>query len=76
MMFSFFVECVMMLYAAAHPQKTREAIGWLYQASYAGHVRAQYQLALCLHQGRGVRRSLPEAVFSHTSFASVFYACI
>lgn len=58
-------KCVFMLYAAAHPPKTREAIGLLYQASYAGHVRAQYQLALCLHQGRGVRRSLPEAVYSH-----------
>lgn len=56
------------LYAAAYPSKTREAIGWLYQASFGGHVRAQYQLALCLHQGRGMERSLPEAVFP-----SIFY---
>ncbi|KAG6405683.1 hypothetical protein SASPL_133275 [Salvia splendens] len=48
-------------YFQAYPSKTTEAIGWLYQASFAGHVRAQYQLALCLHQGRGVGRSLPEA---------------
>ncbi|KAL1539323.1 F-box protein-like protein [Salvia divinorum] len=48
-------------YFQAYPSKTREAIGWLYQASFAGHVRAQYQLALCLHQGRGLEQSLPEA---------------
>ncbi|KAL0408573.1 UNVERIFIED_CONTAM: F-box protein [Sesamum radiatum] len=48
-------------YLQASPANTKEAIGWLYQASYAGHVRAQYQLALCLHQGRGVGRSLQEA---------------
>ncbi|KAL0447163.1 UNVERIFIED_CONTAM: F-box protein [Sesamum latifolium] len=48
-------------YLQASPSNTKEAIGWLYQASYAGHVRAQYQLALCLHQGRGVGRSLQEA---------------
>ncbi|KAH6801964.1 F-box family protein [Perilla frutescens var. frutescens] len=48
-------------YLQAYPPKTKEAIGWLYQASFAGHVRAQYQLALCLHQGRGLGRSLPEA---------------
>ncbi|KAL2233654.1 F-box protein At1g70590 [Sesamum indicum] len=48
-------------YLQASPPNTKEAIGWLYQASFAGHVRAQYQLALCLHQGRGVGRSLQEA---------------
>ncbi|KAG6398770.1 hypothetical protein SASPL_140240 [Salvia splendens] len=48
-------------YFQAYPSKTRDAIGWLYQASFGGHVRAQYQLALCLHQGRGLERSLPEA---------------
>lgn len=30
----------------------------------AGHVRAQYQLALCLHQGRGINRNVEEAVRS------------
>ncbi|KAH9773070.1 F-box protein [Citrus sinensis] len=38
-----------------------EAVKWLYQASIAGHVRAQYQLALCLHRGRGVDFNLQEA---------------
>ncbi|KAI3467571.1 hypothetical protein Pfo_024234 [Paulownia fortunei] len=45
----------------ADPPNTKEAIEWLYKASIAGHVRAQYQLALCLHQGRGVEQSLQEA---------------
>ncbi|XP_059657876.1 F-box protein At1g70590 [Cornus florida] len=48
-------------YLQAEPPNTKEAIKWLYQASFAGHVRAQYQLALCLHQGRGVDQNLPEA---------------
>lgn len=47
---------------AANPPNTIEALEWLYRASFAGHVRAQYQLALCLHQGRGVVQSLQEAV--------------
>ncbi|KAL3644496.1 hypothetical protein CASFOL_009676 [Castilleja foliolosa] len=48
-------------YLQAKPPNTNEGIKWLYLASYAGHVRAQYQLALCLHQGRGVGQSLHEA---------------
>ncbi|GFP97499.1 F-box protein at1g70590 [Phtheirospermum japonicum] len=48
-------------YLQANPPNTSEGIKWLYLASYAGHVRAQYQLALCLHQGRGVGQSLQEA---------------
>ncbi|KAG8366078.1 hypothetical protein BUALT_Bualt17G0038500 [Buddleja alternifolia] len=48
-------------YLQANPPNSKEAIEWLYQASIAGHVRAQYQLALCLHQGRGVEQSLQEA---------------
>ncbi|KAL3630915.1 hypothetical protein CASFOL_023899 [Castilleja foliolosa] len=48
-------------YLQANPPNTNEGIKWLYLASYAGHVRAQYQLALCLHQGRGVGQSLHEA---------------
>lgn len=43
---------------------------WLYQASIAGHVRAQYQLALCLHRGRGVDFNLQEAV---SNFFSLFF---
>ncbi|KAL8550547.1 hypothetical protein ACS0TY_009103 [Phlomoides rotata] len=48
-------------YLQASPPNTKEAIGWLYQAAFSGHVRAQYQLAICLHQGRGTGQSLPEA---------------
>ncbi|KAK8490117.1 hypothetical protein V6N13_121301 [Hibiscus sabdariffa] len=48
-------------YLHAQPQNQKEAVKWLYQASMGGHVRAQYQLALCLHQGLGVHRNLHEA---------------
>nr|DAD30828.1 TPA_asm: hypothetical protein HUJ06_009679 [Nelumbo nucifera] len=48
-------------YLQAEPSNPKEAMKWLYQASVAGHVRAQYQLALCLHQGRGVESNLAEA---------------
>ncbi|XP_021654867.2 F-box protein At1g70590 isoform X2 [Hevea brasiliensis] len=48
-------------YLQAEPPKPKEAIKWLSQASIAGHVRAQYQLALCLHQGRGVDHNLQES---------------
>lgn len=48
-------------YLQGEPPNPKEAIKWLYRASFSGHVRAQYQLALCLHQGRGVDRNLPEA---------------
>ncbi|KAK9276438.1 hypothetical protein L1049_005971 [Liquidambar formosana] len=48
-------------YLQAEPPNMKEAVKWLYQASCAGHVRAQYQLALCLHHGRGVDCNLPEA---------------
>ncbi|KAL7241075.1 hypothetical protein ACSBR2_006657 [Camellia fascicularis] len=48
-------------YLKAEPPKAEEAVKWLRQASVAGHVRAQYQLALCLHHAQGVERNLPEA---------------
>ncbi|OAY32530.1 F-box protein At1g70590 [Manihot esculenta] len=48
-------------YLQAEPPQPKEAIKWLSQASVAGHVRAQYQLALCLHQGRGVDHNLQES---------------
>ncbi|CAK9144962.1 unnamed protein product [Ilex paraguariensis] len=48
-------------YLQAEPPNMKEAVKWLFQASVAGFVRAQYQLALCLHQGRGANRNLPEA---------------
>ncbi|KAB2609824.1 F-box protein [Pyrus ussuriensis x Pyrus communis] len=48
-------------YLQAEPPNPKEAVKWLYCASYDGHTRAQYQLALCLHQGRGVNRNIQEA---------------
>ncbi|KAI6694890.1 hypothetical protein NL676_022600 [Syzygium grande] len=43
------------------PSKPEEAVKWLRLASTAGHVRAQYQLALCLHRGCGLDSNLVEA---------------
>ncbi|KAL9226356.1 hypothetical protein vseg_002179 [Gypsophila vaccaria] len=40
---------------------TKEAVKWLQCSASAGHARAQYQLALCLHRGRGIERNLHEA---------------
>ncbi|KAK6242139.1 F-box domain - like 10 [Theobroma cacao] len=51
-------------YLHAQPQKHKEAVKWLHEASIGGHIRAQYQLALCLHQGLVVDRNLQEAVWS------------
>ncbi|KAF8408297.1 hypothetical protein HHK36_007445 [Tetracentron sinense] len=48
-------------YLQAEPPNPKEAVKWLHQASTAGHVRAQYQLAICLHQGRGMECNLMEA---------------
>lgn len=48
-------------YLQADPPKYNEAVKWLYEASTSGHVRAQYQFALCLHQGRGVQQNLQKA---------------
>lgn len=48
-------------YLKADPPNNMEAVKWLYRASMAGHVRAQYQLALCLHQGRVVNQNLQKA---------------
>lgn len=45
----------------AEPPMLKEAVKCFYQAASGGNVRAQYNLALCLHQGRGVDRNLPEA---------------
>lgn len=39
----------------------KEAVKWLLRSASAGHIRAQYQLALCLHHGRGTGRNLSEA---------------
>ncbi|KAD2803972.1 hypothetical protein R6Q59_031816 [Mikania micrantha] len=48
-------------YLQAEPPNVEEAVKWLYQASVAGYVRGQYQLALCLHRGIGTDQNLPEA---------------
>ncbi|KAK6922266.1 Sel1-like repeat [Dillenia turbinata] len=48
-------------YLQAEPPDLKEAVKWLHRASLAGHVRAQYQLALCMHQGRGVDHNIQEA---------------
>lgn len=61
-----------MLMLAAEPLQPEEAVHWLGLASKAGHVRAQYQFALCLHRGCGVDQNLAEAVcnffpISHSS---------
>ncbi|CAN4087521.1 unnamed protein product [Withania somnifera] len=45
----------------ANPPDTEEAVKWLYKASVAGHVRAQYQLALYLHKRHGPSSNLQEA---------------
>jgi TPR repeat protein len=39
-----------------------EAVKWFQLAAEAGHARAQYSLALCLHQGWGVDRNMSKAV--------------
>ncbi|XP_024397842.1 F-box protein At1g70590 isoform X2 [Physcomitrium patens] len=38
-----------------------EAVKWLKIAATAGHVRAQYSLALCLQQGKGVECNMQKA---------------
>ncbi|PON53131.1 Eukaryotic elongation factor 2 kinase [Parasponia andersonii] len=45
----------------AEPANSEEAVRWLHQSAVAGYVRAQYQLALCLHRGRGVDNDMQEA---------------
>lgn len=49
-------------YFQAEPPNFKEAVKWLYQASIAGNVGAQYQLALCLQQGRGENFNIKEAI--------------
>ncbi|CAK7332585.1 unnamed protein product [Dovyalis caffra] len=51
-------QCNLALSYLQEPSKRKIAVKWLFQASKSGHIRAQYQLALCLHQGRGVDRNL------------------
>ncbi|KAH6828039.1 F-box family protein [Perilla frutescens var. hirtella] len=58
----------------ANPPNTEDAIQWLYKASTAGHARAQYQLALCLHRGQGMEQSLEEAACWYARAADGGYA--
>ncbi|KAL3511329.1 hypothetical protein ACH5RR_030730 [Cinchona calisaya] len=58
----------------ADPPSYKEAVKWLYRASFAGYARAQYQLALCLHQGRGVDQNLTEAARWYRRAAEGGYA--
>lgn len=51
-----------LLLSAVQPSNPKEAMKWLKQSAENGYVRAQYQLALCLHQGRVVKTNLLEAV--------------
>ncbi|KAG7589666.1 F-box domain [Arabidopsis suecica] len=48
-------------YLQVQPSNPKEAMKWLKQSAENGYVRAQYQLALCLHQGRVVKTNLLEA---------------
>eukprot|EP00252_Welwitschia_mirabilis_P016188 TRINITY_DN3574_c0_g1_i1.p1 TRINITY_DN3574_c0_g1~~TRINITY_DN3574_c0_g1_i1.p1 ORF type:complete len:343 (-),score=77.19 TRINITY_DN3574_c0_g1_i1:191-1219(-) len=48
-------------YLQGNPATPQEAVKWFYRAASAGNVRAQYSLALCLQQGRGVERSPTKA---------------
>jgi hypothetical protein len=55
--------------SAADPPKAEEAIRWFYPSASAGNARAQYNLGLCLQNGKGVKRNQKEAVrWCHTPF--------
>jgi hypothetical protein len=58
---------------AVEPPNAKEAVKWLYQASVAGYVRGQYQLALCLHRGIGTDQNLSEAVCCSLSWSFMSY---
>jgi TPR repeat protein len=57
--------------SAADPPKAEEAIRWFYPSASAGNARAQYNLGLCLQNGKGVKRNQKEAVRCDTSAMSV-----
>jgi hypothetical protein len=54
------------------PANPTEAVMWFRRAAFSGHVRAQYSLALCLQQGRGVECSSSKAVKMISFFCAVF----
>ncbi|KAK2374317.1 hypothetical protein P8452_47011 [Trifolium repens] len=49
-------------YLQVEPPNTEQALKWLYKASKGGNIRAQYQLALCLHRDGGKKSNIREAV--------------
>ena len=49
----------------ADPPKAEEAIRWFYPAASAGNARAQYNLGLCLQNGKGIKCNHREAVRYH-----------
>ncbi|KAH7445308.1 hypothetical protein KP509_01G001900 [Ceratopteris richardii] len=55
-------QCNLGLAFLQDPNSAAQAVKWFYEAALAGHVRAQYSLALCLQQGRGVNSSIVNAV--------------
>ncbi|XP_071684529.1 uncharacterized protein [Lolium perenne] len=48
-------------YLEADPPEAKEAVRWFYPAASAGNVRAQYNLGLCLQNGKGIKRNQREA---------------
>uniref|UniRef100_A0A0C9S8S1 TSA: Wollemia nobilis Ref_Wollemi_Transcript_3752_1321 transcribed RNA sequence n=1 Tax=Wollemia nobilis TaxID=56998 RepID=A0A0C9S8S1_9CONI len=50
-------QCNLGLSYLQESSNSQEAVKWFYRAAFAGHVRSQYSLALCLQQGRGVERN-------------------
>lgn len=68
----------LLLLSAAEPPNRKDALKWLYRAAGAGSVRAQYQLALCLHHGGecGLGRDIAEAVCSAFTITSCCRSCV
>eukprot|EP00250_Pteridium_aquilinum_P012016 c20455_g1_i1 orf=76-1719(+) len=54
-------QCNLGLAYLQDPRNPGEAVKWFQRAALAGHVRAQYSLALCLQQGKGVDCSVVKA---------------
>jgi len=48
--------------SAADPPKAEQAIRWFYPSASAGNARAQYNLGLCLQNGKGIKRNQKESV--------------
>jgi hypothetical protein len=58
---------------AVEPPNTEQALKWLYKASEGGNIRAQYQLALCLHRAGGNRSNIREAVGTLFIFSTTIF---